>query len=132
MGCIVPQTLQRGREAVVGGADPAAVPVADEVPPDQGLQLLNSHVLGGDAVIEQLTLHPGPHALTAGVVMTAATVAVHALADAVLFQCGPIGPAGVLGAPVRVDDSSPQGRIGCRRTVQRPHTQQRLFPPRGH
>ena len=52
-----------------------------EVPPDQGLQLLISHVLGGDAVIEQLTLHPGPHALTAGVVMTAATVAVHALAD---------------------------------------------------
>ena len=82
MGCIVPQTLQRGREAVVGGADTAAVPVADEVHPDQGLQLLNSHVLGVDAVIEQLTLHPGLHALTAGVVMTAATVAVHALADA--------------------------------------------------
>ena len=81
MGCIAPQTLQRGREAVVGGADPAAVPAADEVPPDQGLQLLNSHDLGGDAVIEQLTLHSGPHALTAGVVMTAATVAVHALAD---------------------------------------------------
>ena len=57
--------------------------------------------------------------------MTAATVAVHALADAVLFQCGPIGPAGVLGAPVRVDDGSPQGRIGRRRTVQRPHTQLR-------
>ena len=93
MGCIVPQTLQRGREAVVGGADPAAVPVADEVPPDQGLQLLNSHVLGVNAVIEQLTLHPGPHALTAGVVMTAATVAIHALADAVLFQrlfCGKV------------------------------------------
>ena len=85
-------------------------------------KLLNSHVLGVNAVIEQLTLHPGPHALTAGVVMTAATVAVHALADAVLFQCGPIGPAGVLGAPVRVDDGSPQGRIGRRRTVQRPHT----------
>ena len=106
-------------------ADSAEVPVADEVPPDQGLQLLNSHVLGVDAVIEQLTLHPGLHALTAGVVMTAASVAVHALADAVLFQCGPIGPAGVLGAPVRVDDGSPQGRIGRRRTVQRPHTQLR-------
>ena len=49
----------------------------------------------------------------------------HAPADAVLFQCGPIGPAGVLGAPVRVDDGSPQGRIGRRRTVQRPHTQLR-------
>ncbi len=79
MGCIVPQTLQRGREAVVGGADPAAVPVAAEVAPEQSRQVLNSHVFGGDAVIEQLTLHPGPHALTAGVVMTADTVAVHAL-----------------------------------------------------
>ena len=67
------------RKIYAVSADSAAVPVADEVPPDQGLQLLNSHVLGGDAVIEQLTLHPGPHALTAGVVMTAATVAVHAL-----------------------------------------------------
>jgi hypothetical protein len=42
LGCIVPQTLQRGRETVVGGADPAAVPVADEVPPEQGLQLLRA------------------------------------------------------------------------------------------
>ena len=45
------------------------------------------------------------------------------LADAILFQCGPIGPADVLGAPVKVDDGSPQDRIGCRCAVQRPHTQ---------
>lgn len=33
-------TLQSGWEAVVCGADPAAAPAADEVPPDQGHQLL--------------------------------------------------------------------------------------------
>ena len=90
---------------------------------DYNLSPFTQNFLTGS--IKQLTLHPGPHALTAGVIMTAASVAVHALADAVLFQCGPIGPAGVLGAPVRVDDGSPQGRIGRRRTVQRPHTQLR-------
>ena len=99
-------SFHHGREATVGRADPAAVPVADEVPPDQGLQMLNGHGLRFDAVIEQLSFHPGPYALTAGVVVTAAAVAVHALADAMLFHRGPIGPAGVLGASVRVDDGA--------------------------
>lgn len=108
------------REAAVGRGDAAAVPEADGVPPDHRLQLLKGQTLRNEAVIEQLAFHPGPHTLAACIVVAAPASAVHALADSAAFHGLPVSSAGVLRAPVRVDDGTSQEWIGCHRVVQRP------------
>lgn len=83
------------------------VPVAHEVPPDHALQLLNGEALRVEAAVEELTLQPGPHTLTAGVVVAASAVVAHILADAISLNRHQVDAAGVLGTPVRVDNNSP-------------------------
>ena len=61
--------------------------------------------------------------LAAGVVVAASTIPVHALSDVVSFHCRPAALAGVLGAAVRANDGSPQGRISSGCAFQCPHIQ---------
>lgn len=97
-----------GREAAICGADAAAVPVAHEVPPDQSIQFLNGQALGVESAVEELALHPGPHTLTAGVVMAVPAVAVHALANAILLGRRPVRLCDAVGPALRaVDQTDP-------------------------
>lgn len=62
--------------------------------------------------IDEFLFHTCPHAFTPGIVMAASTGTVHALEDAVFCNALTIGFTGVLRSLVRVDDRSPERRIG--------------------
>ena len=67
---IISLPLYQRRKTTIGRADPAAVPVDHEVAPDHRLYHLDGEALGINAVVEQLALHPSPHAFAACIVVT--------------------------------------------------------------
>ena len=68
---------------------------------------------------EHILLHPCPHALAPGIVMAASPRTVHALDYAVFRNCHAVDFAGILCSAVRVDDGSPECRIGTDRIGKR-------------
>ncbi len=69
------------RKASIGGTDSTAVPIAEEVPTDKGLQLLHSHLFRIAAVVGRPSFHSGPRAFAASVAVTASARVVHLLED---------------------------------------------------
>ena len=83
-----------------GGADTAIIPIRFIVSPDKALYLGGGHLGGITSAIEKFFLHPGPHALTAGIVMAPAAIAVHALDKAVPLHSCTVIIAGILAPTV--------------------------------
>ena len=120
---VVALSLHHRRESAVGRTDPAVIPAAEKVAPDQFFELGDWNLPAVKAAVEQLFLHPCPHTLTACVVMAASSGAVHAL-DEIGFLNGPaVQLAGILAAAVGVENRTPKSRIGLDRVFYRSGTQ---------
>lgn len=103
---VVTLPLESGRYAANGVADSAVVPVAYEISEHQALDLFHGHSGSIASAIDGLGLEAGPHALTFCIVMAATAIGVHALHHTKLLQaCSEIG-AGILAAPVGVENST--------------------------
>ena len=99
-------SLNGRRHATDGGGDTAVVPVGEEVSGDEGSQFMGGQLFGIVAS-HDFCLSPGPHAFAFGVVMAAASSAVHALDEAELIQSAAKQLTGVLTAPVAVAHCTP-------------------------
>ena len=84
---VISATLLCRRHSANGRAYPAVIPIAHVVAPDHCFQLLCRVIHTSSATtVKQLVLHSRPHAFAAGVVMTSASGAIHALPYSILVQ----------------------------------------------
>lgn len=111
-GLIIKQPFHHRGKPTISRANSPIIPVAEEIPPDERLEFLHGHILRIAAVIKQFRLHSGPHAFTAGVVVTSAASAVHALLYAKFADGIPVKLAGILAASITVDNRSTEVWIG--------------------
>lgn len=84
----------------------AIIPIIFIVSPNKALYFNGGHLGGIISSIEKFFLHPDPHALTAGIVMASAAIAVHALDKAVPLHSSTVIIAGILTPTVRMDYGS--------------------------
>lgn len=77
-------------------------------------------------VVEKFRLHPGPHTLTACIIMVASSGTIHALMDVVLTDSLAVGLTGVLRSTVTVNYNDFQCRISSHGIFQCLHAQVRF------
>ena len=78
---IVSLPFDRRRQSAVCAADPAVVPVAHVIVPNERFQLLHGIFLRIDPAVEQFAFHASPHGFSPCIVMAASAGAVHALRE---------------------------------------------------
>ena len=116
-GRIIPAALPCRRHSAYCRTYPAVVPVTHVVPPYHCFQLLGRVICASTAsTVKQLVLHPcnlPTYTFTAGIIMTSAFDAVHALPDIKLVQRTSVKLAGVLTSSVGMEYSTIKIRIRC-------------------
>ena len=101
---VVEPPFDSRRQTSVCCTDSSVSPIAHVVSPDHCFQLRDSVILGAiTPAVKQFLFHPSPHTFTASVVVTSATVAVHALYYPAAIDQFAIFLTCVLAAPVRMD-----------------------------
>ena len=109
-GRIIPAALPCRRHSAYCRTYPAVVPVTHVVPPYHCFQLLGRAIRASSATaVKQLVLHScnqPTNTFAAGVVMTSAFDAVHALPDIKLVQRTSVKLAGVLTSSVGMEHNS--------------------------
>ena len=84
---VISTSLLCRRHSANGRTYPAVIPIAHVVAPDHCFQLFYRVIrTSSAAAVKQLVLHSRPHTFAAGVVMTSASGAVHALLYSILVQ----------------------------------------------
>ena len=77
---IIPSAFNRRRQSAVCGANSAVIPVAHKISPYHRFQFFYGVVFRFPiSAVKQFFLHPCPEAFTAGIIVTSAAGAVHAL-----------------------------------------------------
>ena len=133
---IVPLPFDRRRQSAVRAADPAIVPVAHVIVPNERFQLLHGIFLRIDPAVEQFAFHPSPHGFATRVVMATPTGAVHALRETKDAERVPELSACILTAAIGVTDRAAKPRIGfvcvpdCLHTERRFHIRCHCKPQR--
>ena len=88
---VISTSLLCRRHSANGRTYPAVIPIAHVVAPDHCFQLFYRVIrTSSAAAVKQLVLHSRPHTFAAGVVMTSASCAVHALLYSILVQHGSV------------------------------------------
>ena len=88
---VISAALLCRRHSANGRTYPAVIPIAHVVAPDHCFQLFYRVIRTSSATtVKQLVLHSRPHTFAAGVVMTSASCAVHALIYSILVQRGSV------------------------------------------
>ena len=122
-GGIKELALEHGRKPRVGRKNAAIVPIAHEVTPDHGTELLNAVILRFTiSGVEEFLLHSCPHAFAASIIVTSAAGTVHALPDAAFADSQTIFFTCILTSSVGMDNSSAQAGIGQTGIVERLYT----------
>ena len=83
-------------ESSISGTNPPIIPVADEISPDDWLEFPGTHFFCTITAIQQLGFHSGPHALTAGIVVTSPSCSIHTLLYFIFANRIPVYLAGIL------------------------------------
>ena len=84
---VISTSLLCRRHSANGRTYPAVIPIAHVVAPDHCFQLVYRVIrTSSAAAVKQLVLHSRPHTFAAGVVMTSASGAIHALPYSILVQ----------------------------------------------
>ena len=106
-GGIIELAFEHGRKSIVGGKDTSIVPVAHEVTPDHGTELLDGEILRFPiSGVEEFLFHSCPHAFAASIIVTPTAGAVHALPDAAFVDGQTIFFTCILASSVGMDDGS--------------------------
>ena len=108
-----PAKDRRRQSTQVGRVNPVLVVVNEDVAKHERFHLIHRHAADRD-LIEQFLLERGEKALHPGIVIAMADAA-EALNNAAVLQCLPKCAAGVLAAPVGVEDGAADGETagGC-------------------
>ena len=122
-GGIIKLALEHGRKPSVGGKDAAIIPIAHEVTPDHGTDLLDGVILRFTiSGVEEFLLHSCPHAFAASIIVTSAAGTVHALLDTAFADSQTIFFTCILTSSVGMDNGSAQAGIGQTGVVERLYT----------